>query len=123
MMPLPLHPPSSAYPGLVLQADIGLAGRLVEKGEAKLREYQHPDPYIVPYYPGRQTGECQQGHLGFNFSTPDLPCGTCSTERLIGTVVMRRRLAVCTQSPFPKGAQAALRLGAREWTLRNPGKG
>ena len=31
---------------------MGLAERLVEKGEAKLTEYQHPDPYIVPYYPG-----------------------------------------------------------------------
>lgn len=24
----------------------------LNKGEAKLREYAHPDPYIVPYYPG-----------------------------------------------------------------------
>ena len=26
--------------------------RLLAKGEAKLREYEHPDPYIVPYRPG-----------------------------------------------------------------------
>lgn len=26
--------------------------RLLNRGEAKLREYAHPDPYIVPYYPG-----------------------------------------------------------------------
>ncbi len=58
--------PSSGYPGLILQADIGLAGRMVDKGEAKLREYQHPDPYIVPYYPGGHllTGACQQGCQG-----------------------------------------------------------
>ncbi|KAK9842284.1 hypothetical protein WJX81_004547 [Elliptochloris bilobata] len=28
------------------------ARRLVERGEEVLREYLHPDPYIVPYYPG-----------------------------------------------------------------------
>ena len=26
--------------------------RLVSAGEAKLKEYEHPDPYIVPYRPG-----------------------------------------------------------------------
>ncbi|CAK0782715.1 hypothetical protein CVIRNUC_005910 [Coccomyxa viridis] len=33
-------------------SDVGQIGRLIQKGEAKLKEYQHPDPYIVPYYPG-----------------------------------------------------------------------
>ncbi|CAL5220140.1 g2098 [Coccomyxa viridis] len=32
--------------------DVGQIGRLIQKGQAKLQEYQHPDPYIVPYYPG-----------------------------------------------------------------------
>ncbi|CAL8470811.1 g10353 [Coccomyxa elongata] len=32
--------------------NVAQAGRLIEKGEAKLKEYQHPDPYIVPYHPG-----------------------------------------------------------------------
>ncbi|KAK9904139.1 hypothetical protein WJX75_005303 [Coccomyxa subellipsoidea] len=26
--------------------NVAQAGRLLEKGEAKLKEYQHPDPYI-----------------------------------------------------------------------------
>lgn len=26
--------------------------RLLQKGEARLREFAHPDPYIVPYRPG-----------------------------------------------------------------------
>jgi len=26
--------------------------RLLRNGEARLKEYEHPDPYIVPYRPG-----------------------------------------------------------------------
>ncbi|PRW45557.1 NADH dehydrogenase [ubiquinone] 1 beta subcomplex subunit 9 [Chlorella sorokiniana] len=26
--------------------------RALERGEARLRDHQHPDPYIVPYRPG-----------------------------------------------------------------------
>lgn len=26
--------------------DVGQIGRLIQKGQAKLQEYQHPDPYI-----------------------------------------------------------------------------
>ncbi|KAL3161409.1 hypothetical protein ABBQ32_010299 [Trebouxia sp. C0010 RCD-2024] len=33
-------------------ADINQVERILARGEAKLREYAHPDPYIVPYYPG-----------------------------------------------------------------------
>lgn len=29
-----------------MQSDVGRIGRLIQKGEAKLKEYQHPDPYI-----------------------------------------------------------------------------
>ena len=29
-----------------VQTDVGQIGRLIQKGEAKLKEYQHPDPYI-----------------------------------------------------------------------------
>ncbi|EIE22808.1 complex 1 family protein-like protein [Coccomyxa subellipsoidea C-169] len=32
--------------------NVAQAARLLEKGEAKLKEYEHPDPYIVPYHPG-----------------------------------------------------------------------
>lgn len=32
------------------------AARLVERGEAKLAEYAHPDPYIVPYYYSKTGG-------------------------------------------------------------------
>lgn len=34
------------YTRLQTQNDAAQAGRLIEKGEAKLEEYQHPDPYI-----------------------------------------------------------------------------
>ncbi len=29
-----------------VQTDVGQIGRLIQKGQAKLQEYQHPDPYI-----------------------------------------------------------------------------
>ncbi|KAK9829644.1 hypothetical protein WJX72_007056 [[Myrmecia] bisecta] len=32
--------------------DVNQRERLLVKGQEKLREFQHPDPYIVPYRPG-----------------------------------------------------------------------
>jgi NADH dehydrogenase (ubiquinone) 1 beta subcomplex subunit 9 len=34
------------------EQDPGQIERLVEAGEERLKEYEHPDPYIVPYRPG-----------------------------------------------------------------------
>jgi NADH dehydrogenase (ubiquinone) 1 beta subcomplex subunit 9 len=33
-------------------SDGGEIERLLVKGEARLKDYEHPDPYIVPYRPG-----------------------------------------------------------------------
>ena len=87
--------------GRASQADAGLAGRLIEKGEAKLREYQHPDPYIVPYYPG---GVSQAGTLagisGIQFPlcmvhTHCIPRGLLATCPAGGSLYARN-------PPFPK---------------------
>ena len=85
---------------MCLQADMGLAERLVDKGEAKLSEYQHPDPYIVPYYTGAQAAASMTGS-----STPVL--STCNGQYLAhtgGSLYARN-------PPFPKELQQHLNWG------------
>ena len=94
-------------PACTWQADMGLAERLVEKGEAKLTEYQHPDPYIVPYYPG---GVARTWYGG--------ACIKASAFKMMWWEC--RWLALRAKPSVSQGAAAASQLGPRGWTLSNP---
>ena len=76
-----------------LQSDVGQIGRLIQKGEAKLKEYQHPDPYIgVPIHI-----QLISGH--------DLAWGTPST----GPCMQKPQRALCNlQSPTILAAPCTL---------------
>ena len=90
---------------LPLQTGVEQIGRLIQKGQAKLNEYQHPDPYIgdLATLIWLELQSFQQAEVSSLEQTPRVT--------VMRSALLPWRLSVCEEPALSSGDAAAIGLG------------